>query len=123
MPVIDLTWDTYLNTDKRQGNMAGTITSDWVHVRGRPFSLQMVWPATAAPNGTLSYQTSQDRINAEDIDTSLLLPTPSSPAGTASSTTVSSGDDLIAEWVRAKYTWISGGTAAGLTGKLTKGSR
>jgi hypothetical protein len=118
MPGIDLTWDIYLNNDPKQGDMAqANLVSCWVSTRARDWSLQMSWPATGTPVGTLSYETSNDRINASPIDTSLLLPAPDNPAGTADEVTIN-GDDLNALWVRAKYARTSGGTAAALKGKL-----
>ena len=103
-PKTQLTWSTFLGVDPHNGDMAGTIVS---------------CPAGGAPNGTFSFEVSDDYDPVDQggtwdtLDPALFVPAIASPAGGAVRCPVNIGG-MGFEWIRARYTRIGGtGTLSG----------
>jgi hypothetical protein len=117
---IPMTFDTVVGVNQRGDLSAATLTSAWVHVRGRHFSLQIDNTAAGSPSGTWSFEVANDRLNAVTLDATLF--NPSMLAGPDGTTTPQHQllvfTNLRAGWFRMKYTRVSGGTADYVTGMV-----
>lgn len=121
-PWQKLKWDVALDdADMTIGDMDETLTSDWVAVDGKPFSIQLAWTDDDTPEGAFSFQTSNDGSTADDVDSTLFDPAAEHPAGTAGSHTFNFSTLRVSR-VRVKYTPTGAtGTGAGLTGTVRVG--
>ncbi len=118
---IPMTFDTFVGTDPKKGDLsAATLTSAWVHVRGRKFALQLDNTAAASPNSTWSFETSADRVNVVPLDATLFNPTmlPGPDGTTTAQHQLLVFKDLVCGWFRMKNARTSGGAGDYVTGNV-----
>lgn len=118
---IPMTFDTVVGGNSNRGDLsAATLTSAWVHVRGRKFALGLDNTAAGSPSGAWSFEVSPDRVNVTSLDATLF--NPSMLAGPDGTTTqqhqLLSFPNVVCGWFRMKYTRTSGGTADYVTGNV-----
>ena len=117
---IPMTFDTVVGGNANRGDLsaAAGLTSAWAHVRGRKFSLQIDNTAAGSPNGTWSFEVSQDKSNPIVLDATLF--NPSMLTGPDGTTTAQHQllvfPNVVVGWIRMKYTRAGGGTADYVTG-------
>jgi hypothetical protein len=118
---IPMTFDTVVGGNSNRGDLsAATLTSAWVHVRGRKFAVQIDNTAAASPSGTWSFETSADKINVVPLDATLFNPSmlPGPDGTTTAQHQLLVFPNLSCGWFRMKYARTSGGAADYVTGNV-----
>ena len=82
------------------------------------FSAQVWWPATGSPVGAFGYAVSSDNVHYDTASTASADQAPTSPSGSAGSTTISTGVWREA-WAELTWTPTGGGTGAVPSGIFT----
>lgn len=118
---IPITW--YLASGAPAPDMAATMYGEWVDLNEySQCAFDFVWPGTGtgvtAPTGTLSFQTSNDKVTAYALPGTISPPI-TQPPGTAGNAAVD-GITTGMAFIRSVYTASSGGAGAVIVARVTR---
>lgn len=120
-----LRWDKGTSGNMFQGDLVqASLTSDWVEVGGKPFSIELTNTAAGSPNGTWSFEISSDGgTTADVVDTSLAVPAITNPDGTTTpqhQTINFPAGTVVTHLVRVKYARTGGGSGDNVQGRIIR---
>jgi hypothetical protein len=100
------------------GDMSHALTSQAIYSTQLACSIQLSWPSTGSPVGTIGVEVSSDGVKWDTVSFATADVTVTQPTGTAGSTTINLSD-FYEPYIHVIYTPTSGGTGAALAGNIT----